>query len=62
VSFKYLHRLFKRQSFDRVSTANGTIYFYVTLTLPATAQTLEVQAEGPYGLGNPVANFTETAR
>jgi len=33
----------------------------VTLTLPSTAQTVTVTAEGPYGLGHPVATFTETA-
>ena len=33
----------------------------VTLTLPSTAETVTVTAEGPYGLGHPVATFTETA-
>jgi len=33
----------------------------VTLTLPSTAGTVTVTAEGPYGLGHPVATFTETA-
>jgi hypothetical protein len=35
----------------------------VTLTLPSTAGTVTVTAEGPYGLGHPVAtSFTETAQ
>jgi hypothetical protein len=35
----------------------------VTLTLPSSAQTVTVTAEGPYGLGHPVAaSFTETAQ
>jgi hypothetical protein len=33
----------------------------VTLTLPSTAGSVTVTAEGPYGLGHPVATFTETA-
>jgi hypothetical protein len=33
----------------------------VTLTLPATAGTVHVTAEGPFGLGHPVVTFTETA-
>ncbi len=32
----------------------------VTLTLLASAGTVHVTAEGPYGLGHPVATFTET--
>ena len=34
----------------------------VTLTLPSTAETVTVTAEGPYGLGHPVATFTETSQ
>jgi hypothetical protein len=34
----------------------------VVLTLPATAATVNVTAEGPYGLGHPVAKFTETSQ
>ncbi len=34
----------------------------VTLTLPSTAGPVSVTAEGPYGLGHPVATFTETAQ
>jgi hypothetical protein len=39
------------------SSGNAT----VTLTLPNTAGTLTVTAEGPWPLGHPVATFTETA-
>jgi hypothetical protein len=31
------------------------------LTLPSPAGTVHVTAEGQYGLGHPVAAFTETA-
>ena len=34
----------------------------VTLTLPSAPGTVTVTAEGPYGLGHPVATFTETAQ
>ncbi len=34
----------------------------VTLTLPSTAGTVTVTAEGQYGLGHPVATFTETSQ
>ncbi len=34
----------------------------VTLTLPSTAETVTVTAEGPYGLGHPMATFTETSQ
>ena len=33
----------------------------ITLTLPSTGGPVTVTAEGPYGLGHPVATFTETA-
>ncbi len=33
----------------------------VTLTLPGSASVVTVTAEGPFGLGHPVATFTETA-
>jgi fibronectin type 3 domain-containing protein len=33
----------------------------VTLTLPSTTGTVTVTAEGPYGLGHPVATFSETS-
>jgi hypothetical protein len=34
----------------------------VTLMLPSTAGPVSVTAEGPYGLGHPIATFTETAQ
>ncbi len=34
----------------------------VTLTLPSTAGSVTVTAEGPYGLGHPVTTFTETSQ
>jgi hypothetical protein len=34
----------------------------VVLTLPSTAQTVHVTAEGQYALGHPVVTFTETAQ
>jgi len=34
----------------------------VTLTLPAGAQAVTVTAEGPYGLGHPIATFNETSQ
>jgi Glycoside hydrolase family 44/Fibronectin type III domain len=34
----------------------------VTLTLPSASGTVNVTAEGPYALGHPVANFTDTAQ
>ena len=43
-----------------VTDSNGVAS--VTLTLPASAQTVTVTAEGPYGLGHPMATFAETAQ
>jgi len=40
------------------SSGNAT----VTLTLPASPGDVHVKAEGPFGLGHPVATFTETAQ
>jgi hypothetical protein len=34
----------------------------VVLTLPAAAGAVRVTAEGPFGLGHPVARFTETSQ
>jgi len=34
----------------------------VVLTLPSSAGTVQVTAQGPYGLGHPVVTFTETAQ
>ena len=44
-----------------VTDNSGSGVAQVTLTLPSTAQTVTVTAEGQYGLGHPVATFTETA-
>ena len=43
-----------------ITSAMGTAS--VTLTLPAGAQSVTVTAEGPYGLGHPVATFNETSQ
>ncbi|HME34326.1 MAG TPA: glycoside hydrolase family 44 protein [Candidatus Sulfotelmatobacter sp.] len=46
-----------------IAVTNSSGVASVTLTLPSTAQTVTVTAEGPYGLGHPVApSFTETAQ
>jgi fibronectin type 3 domain-containing protein len=45
-----------------IAVTNSSGVASVTLTLPSSAQTLQVQAQAPYGLGNAVANFTETAQ
>jgi hypothetical protein len=43
-----------------IAVTNSSGVASVTLTLPATAGPVTVTAEGPYGLGHPVATFTET--
>jgi hypothetical protein len=43
-----------------IAVTNGSGMASVTLTLPSTAGPVTVTAEGPYGLGHPVATFTET--
>jgi len=45
-----------------IAVTNSSGVASVTLTLPGTAQTVNVQAEAPYALGNAMANFTETAQ
>jgi len=46
-----------------IAVTNSSGVASVTLTLPATAGPVTVTAEGPYGLGHPVApSFTETAQ
>ena len=45
-----------------VAVTNSSGVASVTLTLPSTPETVQVQAQAPYGLGNAVANFTETAQ
>jgi hypothetical protein len=42
-------------------TTNASGVAAITLTLPATAGTVHVTAEGPFQLGHPVTIFTETA-
>jgi hypothetical protein len=45
-----------------IAVTNSTGTASVALTLPATAGTVSVTAEGQYALGHPVASFTETAK
>jgi hypothetical protein len=45
-----------------IATTNASGVASVTLTLPSAAQTVTVTAEGPYGLGHPMATFTETSQ
>ncbi len=46
-----------------IAVTNSSGVASVTLTLPSTAGNVTVTAEGPYGLGHPVApSFTETAQ
>ena len=45
-----------------IALTNSSGVASVTLTLPATAQTVDVQAQAPYGLGNAGAQFTEKAQ
>jgi hypothetical protein len=45
-----------------IATTNSSGVASVTLTLPPGAQTVTVTAEGPYGLGHPIAKFTETSQ
>jgi hypothetical protein len=47
---------------SRIVPTNGSGVAAVVLTLPATVGTVHVTAEGPYGLGHPVAAFTETSQ
>jgi hypothetical protein len=44
-----------------IAVTNGSGVASVTLTLPNTAGTVQVTAEGPFGLGHPAVTFTETA-
>jgi hypothetical protein len=46
----------------RIATTDSTGKASVTLTLPSTAQTVHVTAEGQYALGHPLVTFTETAQ
>ena len=45
-----------------IALTNSSGVASVTLTLPGTPQTVNVQAEAPYALGHAIANFTETAQ
>lgn len=45
-----------------IAVTNSSGVASVTLTLPSTAETVTVTAEGPYGLGHPVATISETAQ
>jgi hypothetical protein len=44
-----------------IAVTNSSGVASVTLTLPSTIGPVMVTAEGPYGLGHPVATFTETS-
>ncbi len=46
---------------QRIVTTNSSGVASVVLTLPLTTGPVHVTAEGPYGLGHPVATFTETS-
>lgn len=47
---------------SRLVTTDSSGKASVVLTLPSTAGTVHVTAEGQYALGHPVATFTETAQ
>jgi hypothetical protein len=47
---------------NRMVTTNSSGVASVVLTLPASAGTVNVTAEGPYGLGHPEVTFTETSQ
>ncbi len=47
---------------SRLVTTNSSGVAAVVLTLPASAGTVQVTAEGPYGLGHPEVTFTETSQ
>jgi hypothetical protein len=47
---------------NRIVTTNSSGVASVVLTLPQNAGQVQVKAEGPWGLGHPVANFTETVQ
>jgi hypothetical protein len=47
---------------SRLVTTDASGNAAVVLMLPASAGTVHVTAEGPYGLGHPVATFTETVQ
>ena len=45
-----------------VAVTNSSGVASVTLSLPSTAQTVQVQAQAPYGIGGTIASFSETAQ
>jgi hypothetical protein len=45
-----------------VAVTNSSGVASVTLTLPSTTGPVKVTAEGPYGLGHPIATFSETSQ
>ncbi len=47
---------------NRIVTTNSSGVASVTLTLPNSAGPVHVTAEGPFGLGHPVASFAETSQ
>ena len=47
---------------SRIVDTNSSGVAAVVLTLPSTAGTVHVTAEGQYGLGHPMVTFTETAQ
>lgn len=47
---------------SRLVTTNSSGVASVVLTLPPSAGTVQVTAEGSYGLGHPVVTFTETSQ
>jgi fibronectin type 3 domain-containing protein len=47
---------------NRLVTTDSSGVATVTLTLPSGAGPVTITAEGPYGLGHPTINFTETAQ
>ncbi len=47
---------------SQIVQTNSSGVATAVLTLPATAGTVHVSAEGPFGLGHPVVNFTETSQ
>ena len=47
---------------NRIVTTDASGNAAVVLTLPGSAGTVQVTAEGPFGLGHPVVTFTETTQ
>jgi hypothetical protein len=47
---------------SRTATTNSSGVATIVLTLPSTAETVHVTAEGQYALGHPEVTFTETAQ